>query len=524
MNVTETLAEGLKRAYKVTIAADDIAARIDGRLMELQKTANLKGFRPGKVPVQILKRQFGASLVNEVIQQTLQDTSGKVISDQGVRPAMQPKIEDMSYDEGKDLEFVLALEVLPEIETDEFSGYKVERLTVDVADSEIDEAMDRLLKSSSDYVDTDAGYKAENGDAARIDFTGRIDGETFEGGTATDQMVELGGGRLLPEIEAGLIGRSADETFTLDVAFPDDYGVETLAGKSSVFEITVKEVRKVKPAELNDEFAVKQGAENVADLRQKLSERLGQEYTNIAHQRLKRQLLDQLADGYTFEVPPSLVETEFEAIWQQIERELEQQHDHGHDHGDHDHDHDHGEPMTDERREEMRAEYQTIAERRVRLGLLLSEIGRQNTIDVTPDDMQQAVINRARQFPGQEAKIVQYYQSNPQAIQELTAPILEDRVIDHILSKIEVAERSVTPEELMKVEQEDVDAAAASGDKATPDKPAKKAAAKKPAAKKAAAKKAPAKKAAAKKTPAKKSTAKKAPAKKAAAKKDDDSA
>ena len=522
MNVTETLTEGLKRAYKVTIAADDIAARIDGRLKELQKTANMKGFRPGKVPVQLLKRQFGPSLTNEVIQKTLQDSSGQVISDQGVRPAMQPRIEDMSYDEGKDLEFVIALEILPEIETDEFSGYKVERLTVAVADSEIDEAMDRLLKSSSDYVDTDSDYKAENGDAARIDFTGKIDGETFEGGAATDQMVELGGGRLLPEIEDGLIGRSAGETFSLDVAFPDDYGVEILAGKSSVFEIKVNEVRKVKPAELNDDFAVKQGAENVTDLRAKLSERLGQEYTNLAHQRVKRQLLDQLADGYSFEVPPGLVESEFEAIWQQIERELDQKPDHDHDHDDHDHDHDHGEPITDERRAELREEYGKIAERRVRLGLLLSEIGRQNAIDVTPDDMQQAVINRARQFPGQEAKIVQHYQSNPQAIQELTAPILEDRVIDHILSKIEITEREVTPEELMKAEQDDADAAAS--DEATSAKPAKKAAAKKSAAKKTGAKKAPAKKAAAaKKAPAKKSTAKKAAAKKAATKKDDDS-
>ncbi len=522
MNVTEQLAEGLKREYKVTIEADDIAARIDGKLAELQKTVNMKGFRPGKVPVQLLKRQFGPSVVNEVIQQTLQDSSGRVISDQGVRPAMQPTIEDMSYDEGKDLEFVIAVEILPEIKTDDFSGYKVEQLTVDVSDSEVDDAMDRLLKANKDFEDTDDGYKAADGDAARIDFTGRLDGEAFEGGTAEDQTVELGAGRLLPEFEAGLLGKKAGDAFKIDVTFPDDYGAENLAGKTAEFEIKVHQVRKAKAAELSDEFAAAQGAENVADLRDKLRERLGQEYSELTRQRTKRVLLDQLADSYDFDVPAGLVDSEFEAIWQQIERELD--HGHSHDHGDdhdHDHDHDHGEPVSEERREEMREEYRKIAERRVRLGLLLSEIGTQNEIQVTQDDMQQAVINRARQFPGQEAQIVQHFQSNPQAIQELTAPILEDRVIDHILSQVDVTERSVTPDELMKAEQEDAEeaSAAAGGDA----KSAKKAAAKKAPAKKAAAKKAPAKKAAAKKAPAKKAAAKKAPAKKKAAKKKDDS-
>ncbi|MEM7123364.1 MAG: trigger factor [Pseudomonadota bacterium] len=517
MNVTEQLAEGLKREYKVTIEADDIAARIDGKLAELQKTVNMKGFRPGKVPVQLLKRQFGPSVVNEVIQQTLQDSSGRVISDQGVRPAMQPTIEDMSYDEGKDLEFVIAVEILPEINTDDFSGYKVEQLSVDVSDAEVDEAMDRLLKANKDFEDTDEGYKAADGDSARIDFTGRIDGEAFEGGTAEDQTVELGAGRLLPEFEAGLMGKKAGESFTIDVTFPNDYGAENLAGKTAQFEIKVHEVRKAKAAELSDEFAAAQGAENVADLRDKLRERLSQEYNELARQRTKRLLLDQLADTYDFDVPTGLVDGEFEAIWQQIEGELDRGQNPDQDQGQ-------GEPVSEERREEMRDEYRKIAERRVRLGLLLSDVGTQNNIQITQDDMQQAVIDRARQFPGQEAQIVQHFQSNPQAIQELTAPILEDRVIDHILSQVEVTERSITPDELMKVEQEDAEEAnpAASGEA----KPAKKAAAKKKApakkaAKKTAAKKAPAKKAAAKKSPAKKTAAKKAPAKKAATKKDD---
>ena len=519
MNVTETLAEGLKREYKVVVSADDIAQRIDGRLSELQKTVNMKGFRPGKVPVQLLKRQYGASVANEVIQKAMEDSSGQVITEQGVRPAMQPRIEDMSYDEGKDLEFVLAVEIMPEIETSDFSGYKVERFVVDVPDSETDEAIERMLANSKDFDETDDGYKAVDGDSVRIDFKGMIDGEAFAGGTAEDQSVELGAGRLLPEFEEGLIGREAGDKTEIEVAFPDDYGNEEIAGKTATFEITVHEVRKARPAVLDDAFAAEQGAADVADLKQEVAKRLGAEYEHLAHQLMKRRLLDQLADSYSFEVPPGLVDGEFEAIWKQIEQELDHAQEHQHDH---DHDHDHAEPVSDEKREEMKTEYRQIAERRVRLGLLLSEIGQQNEIKVTPEDMQNAVIERAKQFPGQEAKVVEFYQTNPQAIQELTAPVLEDRVIEHILSEVEITDRAITPDELRKVDQEDAEEAAPQEAEAKPKKAAaKKAPAKKAAAKKTTAKKAPAKKAAAKKSTAKKAASKKAAAVKAAPKEDD---
>ena len=534
MNVTETRAEGLKREYKVIISADDIAKRIDGRLAELQKTVNMKGFRPGKVPVQLLKRQYGPSVASEVIQKTLEDSSDQVISDKGVRPAMQPRIEDMSYDEGKDLEFVIAVEIMPEIETRDFSGYKVERFVIEAADSDVDEAVEHLLDQSKDYVETDADYGAAIGDAALIDFTGRIDGAEFAGGAAERQMVQLGAGRLLPEFETGLVGRKSGESFQLDVAFPDDYGNEEVAGKAAVFDVFVHEVRKAKPAVLDDAFAAGQGAADVGDLKTKVRERLSQEYEQLARQLMKRKLLDQLAANYTFDVPSGLVDSEFEAIWSRIEAELGYQHDHDHDHDHdhehdhdhaHDHDHDHAAPVDDDKLEQMKAEYRAIAERRVRLGLLLSEIGRQHKISVTPEDMQRAVIERARQFPGQEAKVVQYYQANPHAVQELTAPVLEDRVIDHILSQVEIADRKVSPDELRRIEDDEENAQETAGEGG---EPAKKASAKKApaknAAEKATAKKAAAKKAPAKKAPAKKATPKKAAAKKAPAKQDDNDA
>ncbi|MBT7648185.1 MAG: trigger factor [Alphaproteobacteria bacterium] len=505
MQVTETASNGLKREYKVVITADDMATRIDARLNELKKTIQLKGFRPGKVPAELLKRQYGQAIISEVVQQTLQDTSGEAITQQGVRPAMQPSIEDMSFDEGKDLEYVMAVEVMPEIETGDFSSYEIENLVIEVTDEEVSEAIERLRERSKTFKETEEPYVAAEGDSLRIDFVGKVDGEEFAGGAAEDHVAEIGSGRLLPEFEASLTGKKAGEAYTVDVPFPDDYGAEHLAGKTASFDITVKEVRTSQTPDLDEEFAKSQGAESLADLGDKMRERLGVEYKQISRQRLKRLLLDQLSESYSFDVPPGLASNEFDAIWSQVEQEMGKQHDHDHDHdAEHDHDHDHPEPISDEKREEMQTEYRAIAERRVRLGLLLSEVGRANQIDVTPEDMQQAVIERARQFPGQEAMVVQYYQENPQAIQELTAPIMEDRVVDQIITQVKLSERNVTPDEFFAIENADAaDGAEAASDDAAPAKKkpaknaaAKKAATKKPAVKKAAAKKAPAKKAA----------------------------
>ena len=515
MQVTETASDGLKREYKVVIPADDMSARIDARVQELRRTVQLKGFRPGKVPAELLKKQYGQAIVGEVVQQTLQDTSGDVIKGQGVRPATQPSIEDMSFDEGTDLEYVIAVEVMPEIETDDFSRFALENLVIEVTDDEVDEAVERLRERSKISAETDEGYKAKEGDSLRIDFVGKVDGEEFPDGAAEDHVAEIGAGRLLPEFESSLTGKKAGDSYTAKVTFPDDYGAEHLAGKEAAFDITVKEVRTSTTPELNEEFAKSQGAESLDELRTMMRERLSSEYQQLSRQRLKRTLLDQLSESYSFAVPPSLADTEFDSIWHQVEQELNQPHDH--DHGDDDQGH---EPVSDEKREEMKDEYRTIAERRVRLGLLLSEVGRAHDIQVTPEDMQQAVIERARQFPGQEAMVVKYYQENQQAIQEVTAPILEDRVVDQILTQVKLSERTVSPQEFFDIENADIadDKEAA---EAKEKKPAKKAAKKAPA-KKAAAKKATAKKAAAKKSTAKKAPAKKAAKKKAAPSKDDE--
>ncbi len=516
MQVTETVSDGLKREYKVVIPAGDMAEKIDARLAELQQTIKLKGFRPGKVPVALLKKQFGQSVVGEVVQQTLQDTSGQVITEQGVRPAMQPRVEEMSFDEGTDLAYTLAIEVMPQIETGDFSAIEMERLDIQVADSEVDDAISRMLERSKDFEDTEEGYAAQQGDSLTVNFSGKIDGELFDGGTADDQQVELGAGRLLPEFEAGLENRKAGDKFQVEVPFPEDYGAENLAGKTATFDIEVKAVRKAKTPVLDDDFAKRQGTEGVEDLKAKVREQLAREYAQLARQRMKRELLDKLAEMHDFDVPPSLADTEFRAIWSQVERERGKDHahdhDHDHDHDHHDHDHDHAHDHAEEDDEEtakMKAEYRDIAVRRVRLGLLLSEVGRTNSIQVTPEDMQQAVIERARQFPGQEARVVQYYQQNPEAVQELTAPILEDRVIDHVLTQVKVTERPVTPEEFMAIEQDD------DGEEAAEAKPAKKkAAAKKSAAKSEDGEKKPAKKAAAKKAAAKNEDASEEAAKK----------
>ena len=449
MQVTETASNGLKREYKVVVAAEDMATRIGDRLAELQRTVQLKGFRPGKAPVDLLKRRFGEAVVSEVVQKTLQDTSGEVIDRQGVRPAVQPSIEDMSFDEGKDLEYVMAVEVMPEIEAGDFSSYELENLTIAVDDGEVGEALERLRERNKTFEEAAEGHAARTGDAVRIDFTGTIDGETFAGGSAEDHLAEIGSGRMFPEFEASLEGKKAGDSYTVEAPFPDDYGAEHLAGKTARFEVAVKEVRTASTPDLDDAFAKSQGAEDLDGLRDRMSERLTAEYRHVGRQRLKRLLLDKLSGAYSFDVPPSLVDNEFDSIWRQVEREPDHRHGEGGDDG-----HDRGEPARDEKREEMRTEYRAIAERRVRLGLLLSEIGRAHDIQVTPEDMQQAVIERARQFPGQEAKVVQYYQENPQAMQALTAPILEDRVVDRILTQVTLKERGVTPSEFFEIDSQ----------------------------------------------------------------------
>ena len=457
MQVTETASEGLKREYKVVVAADDMASRIDARLAELRRTVQIKGFRPGKVPVGLLKRRFGKAVVGEVVQKTLEDTSGEVIATQGVRPAAQPSIEDMSFDEGEDLEYVMAVEVMPEIETGDFSSYELENLMIAVSDADVDEALERLRQRNRTFEKTAEGYAARAGDVARIAFVGTIDGDPFPGGSVEDRVVEIGSGRMFPEFEASLEGKKAGDDYTVEVSFPDDPGAERPAGKTARFEVSVKDVRTVATPDLDDRFAESLDAEDLAALRERQRESLVEEYRHIGRRRLKRLLLDKLAETYSFDVPRTLVANEFDSILRQVEREPSHEQDRDEEDGSGRDDQDDGgdEAETDKRVQDTRAEYRAIAERRVRLGLLLREIGRARDIQVTPEDMRQAVIERARQFPGQEAKVVQYYQENPQAVQQLTAPILEDRVVDRILADVTMKERSVTSSEFFEIDGSD---------------------------------------------------------------------
>ncbi len=471
MQVTQTVCEGLKRQYKVTVAAADMASRIEARLGELQRTVRLKGFRPGKVPVDLLKRQFGKNIVGEVVQQTLRDTSGEAVTQQGVRPATQPSIEDMSFDEGQDLEYVLAFEAMPEIETGDFSGYRLENLAIQVGEDDIDKALERLRQHGRSLTDAEPGHEAGEGDAVVIDFAGKVDGEAFAGGSGQDRTVEIGAGRLLPQLEESLKGRKAGASFQVEATFPEDYGASQLAGKTAVFQVEVKQVRLVELPELDEAFAKSQGVESLDELRAGLGRRLGAEYGQLARARLKRGLLDKLATAYSFEVPPSLAQREFDAIWSQLERGQDRA---GHDHDGGDRDgggNDHGDDGGgdsdgggeggdrppdaggDDDGAQARQEYRAIAERRVRLALLLGEVAHARNIEITPEQMQDAVMQRMRQFPGQEARIARYYRDNPQAVRELTTPLLEDLVVDDILTQVELSERKVTLEEFFAIER-----------------------------------------------------------------------
>ena len=450
MQVTETASEGLKREYKVVVAADDMTSRIDERLAELQRTAQIRGFRRGKAPVGLLRRQFGDAVVSEVVQQTLKDTSDKVISEQGVRPAVAPRIEDMSFDEGADLEYVIALEVAPEIQPDDFSSYELEKATVAVSDEDVDKVLEDMRARNRVYEEADGDRAAERGDMAVVDFTGAIDGEAFAGGSAEGQTIEVGAGRLLPDLEVSLEGRKAGDDYTVDVAFPERYAASHLAGKTASFSVQVKSVSAGRLPALDDAFAAGQGHETLDELRQGVRDRLQEQSDGIARQRLKRLLLDKLAENHDFDVPPSLVDREFEAIWSRIAADhADDTPDSGAEGGDN------GTGADDDKaakRAEAEAEYRAIAARRVRLAMLLGEVAREHGIEVREEDVRNALTERARQFPGQEARVVQYYQDNPQALQALTAPVIEDRVVDRILSEAKVTERSVTREEFVALE------------------------------------------------------------------------
>ncbi len=483
MQVTETSAEGLKRAYTIVVDAKDIEGRIDARIGEIARTANLPGFRPGKVPLSLLKQRYGDSVMGEVLEEAVNTGTTQALTDNELRPAMQPKIEVTKFEKGEDLEYTVEVEVMPTIEPTDFSKIKLERLKVEPGDQEVQDAIQRLADAQKTFV-AEEGRKAADGDAVVIDFVGSVDGEEFEGGKAEDYTIELGSGTFIPGFEPQLVGAKAGDHVKVEVTFPEEYGAAELAGKEAVFEVDVKEVKVAEAAVIDDAMAERMGLENLEALQVAIREQIGSDFDNVARTRMKRELLDQLADTHDFDVPEGMVDQEFEAIWQQIEQQRAAGNTEEED--------------ADKSDDELKDEYRGIAERRVRLGLLLADVGEKNNIEVQQEEVNRAMAEQARQFPGQERQFVEFYQQNPEAMNQLRAPIFEDKVVDFVVELAQVTERSVSADELMKEPEEEAKpkkkakkkaapkkkAAKTDDDAAAEDKPAKKPAAKKKAAKK----------------------------------------
>jgi trigger factor len=451
MQVTELSAEGLKRQFKIVVPAGDLSAKVDERLAELAQTAQLPGFRKGKVPVGLLKKQYGQALYGEALEQAVNQSTAKAIEDRGLRPALQPRVDLKELAEGKDVEFEVAVEVLPEIGKLDFSGIELERLKAEVPPKDVEDAIGRIAKANREQKPVEPPRPAQKGDALKLDFVGSVDGVEFPGGKAEDYVLELGSGSFIPGFEDQLIGAEVGKPLDVKVTFPADYGNAELAGKEAVFKCTVKEIREFVDKPADDELAKKNNFENLEAMRKAVADRIGQDYAQVSRTMIKRQLLDKLAESHKFAVPEGLVEGEFNAIWQRVEEAKKA-----------------GQKLEDDE-EKMRKEYREIAERRIRLGLLLADVGRSNSIDVTPEELNQAVMREAMRYPGQERQVLEFYGKNAQLKEQLRAPIFEEKTVDFILELAKVIEKSVTPEELLKAaraaEEEDE---AKPGEAATP--------------------------------------------------------
>lgn len=435
MQVRETSAEGLKHEFTVVVAAAEIEKKIQDRLAEIGRSVRLPGFRQGKAPLALLKKRYGPSVMGEVVERAVNDSSSEAINQHKLRPALQPKIEIVSFNEGKDLEYKLAVEVLPEIGAVSLDGIALERWKAEIPDGEIDQALERIAKQQRKTSPVERA--ADKGDFVRIDFKGTVDGVAFPGGSAENYLLELGSGGFIPGFEDQLVGAKAGDARAVAVTFPADYGNADLAGKSAEFAVTVKEVRQAETQPIDESLAAAVGMENLAELRQAVRERIEREYSGVARQKLKRELLDQLAARHSFAVPAGMLDLEFQSLWREVEAERKRAKDGGA-----------PDPDLGKSDDELKAEFQALSERRVRLGLLLNEIGRTNSITVAADELNRAVIDRARGFPGQEREVLDFYRNNPRALDSLRAPIYEDKVVDFIVGKVNVTERSVPPAEL----------------------------------------------------------------------------
>ena len=435
MQVTETLNEGLKRGYNIVVTADELAAKVDEKLVEARPEIEMKGFRKGKVPMALLKKQYGQRLMGEAMQESIDGAMSKHFEDSGDRPAMQPavKMTNDDWKEGDDIHVEMSYEALPTIPEVDLKKIKLDKMIAKADEASVDEALANLAETAQDFADRKKGTKSKDGDQVTIDFLGKVDGEAFEGGAAEDYPLVLGSNSFIPGFEAQLVGVKVGEEVEVNVTFPAEYGAENLAGKDAVFECKIKAVKAPKPAEINDELAKKFGAEDLAALKGQISERLEAEYAGAARAVQKRHLLDALDKLVKFELPPSLVEAEAGQIAHQL----------WHDENPDVQGHDHPEiKPTDE--------HNSLAERRVRLGLLLAELGQKAEIQVTDAEMTQAMMNQARQYPGQERQFFEFVQQNPQMQQQMRAPLFEDKVVDYVFELATVTDKEVSKDELQK--------------------------------------------------------------------------
>ncbi|MGB3469986.1 MAG: trigger factor [Erythrobacter sp.] len=510
MQTKQTLNEGLKRAYQITITSDELTAKIDAEIKKIAPQVKMPGFRPGKVPANLVKKMHGEQLHAQTLNDMIRDSVDQLIRDEELRPAMQPAIAlDEGYEEGKDAQITVELEILPVIDAPSIDGLKLEKLSVPVTDEQITDAIEGIASQNKSYKDAAKTKKAGDGDQLIIDFVGKLDGEEFEGGKAEDAPLVIGSGAFIPGFEEQLTGSKTGEEKTITVTFPEDYQAAHLAGKEATFDVTVKQVKVETDTKIDDEFATNLGLDSLDKLKEIMKGQLEQQTAGLTRTQMKRSLLDQLAEGHDFAVPQTMVDAEFEQIWAQLQQEATKEDD----------------PEAALKQiEDEKDDYKSIAERRVRLGLLLSEIGQANGVEVSAQEMSMLIQQAAQQYREEDReRFQQYIQQDPMAAAQLRAPLYEDKVVDFLFDKAEVTERDVTMEELQAAIEADEDVEAEKEKAQATKKPAaKKAPAKKAAPKKAPAKKAPAKKAdadekpASKKTPAKKPAAKKAPAKTAA--------
>lgn len=451
MQVTETFNEGLKRKLSVTIPAADLNSRLDAKLEELKGQANIKGFRPGKVPTAHLKKVYGRSAMSEVMTDAINATVSDTLDGRKERAAAQPKV-DLPQDQGvindvldgkADLAFEVEYEVLPPVTLMDIKGVKINKPVVEVTDEEVDAEMNRVFNQNRGYTDKGDGAVVENGDRLGLSFVGKIDGKEFDGGASDHAHLTVGSGEFIPGFEEQLVGIKKGESKTISVTFPADYQNKDLAGKDATFDVTILHVDGPNAGELDDEFAKRLGLDDVAALRKVIREQMESALTSMGRQHMKRQVLDALDDGHKFDVPAQLVDAEFNTIWQRVVHEIEH----------------HGRSFEDEGTTEDAAkeQYKRIAERRVRLGLVVAEIGNTNEVQVTDEEHQQALITEVRRFPGQEQQVYDYYRKNPQALASLRAPIFENKVVDHVISLGAITDKKMTREELAKLIQADED-------------------------------------------------------------------